>query len=375
LLAAAALTWVGAPAPQAQPQTLRFVFTSDAHYGISRAHFRGHGGVDAHVVNAALVDAIDRLGPLDFVAEGGDVANREEVTEAGPIQSAAVSWSQFRQDYIDRMTARTSTGVKTPVYVVPGNHDVSNAVGFYKPMQPLIDKSALVGEYNLMMAPARPRTTSSYNYAKDRVLFSRTLGGVHFVFITVWPDSTARAWLENDLRSVDRSTPVIVFTHDQPEAQAKHFTNPNGAHDINETDRFENLLTDRLADGTTIDAPTVMEQRELERFLTRHLNIRAYFHGNSNWNEFYDWAGPEHRAGLAVFRADSPMKGAVSGSDETRLSFQVATIDTSTQMLTVRECLWNVSPADPAAPLSWGESRTISLRRPSLESTQGSDLR
>jgi hypothetical protein len=55
------------------------------------------------------------------------------------------------------------------------------------------------------------------------------------------------------------------------------------------------------------------------------------------------------------------MKGAVSADDETRLSFQVATIDTATRMLTVRECLWNADPAIPA--LSWGESRTVSLSR------------
>jgi hypothetical protein len=109
---------------------------------------------------------------------------------------------------------------------------------------------------------------------------------------------------------------------------------PNGAHDINASDRFENLLDERLADGPSIDSPTIIEQQELERFLSRHRNVRAYFHGNSNWNEFYDWTGPEHRAALAVFRVDSPMKGAVSAGDETRLSFHVASIDAATQSMT-----------------------------------------
>ena len=104
-----------------------------------------------------------------------------------------------------------------------------------------------------------------------------------------------------------------------------------------------------------------MEQREFERFLTRHPNIRAYFHGNSNWNEFYDWSGPNHTAELHVFRVDSPIKGAVSADDESRLSFQVATIDTSSFMLTVREFLWNVDPANPSAPLTWGETGTVAL--------------
>ena len=349
--------------PVAQPRTIRFVFTSDAHYGIARRHFRGHDNVNAQVVNAALVAAINRVVPLDFVAEGGDLANREEEIDGGAIQSSAISWSQFSHDYVDGLTVPTAAGRKAPLYIVPGNHEASNAIGFYKPMRPLIDKTALVEIYNRMMTPRRPKTTSTYDYKADRVLYSHTLGGVHFVFITIWPDSIARAWLEHDLARVDRQTPVVVFTHDQPEAQAKHFSNPNGAHDINATDQFENLLAERLSDGSTIEAPTLAEQRELERFLERHPNITAYFHGNSNWNEFYDWNGPLHTVALHAFRVDSPMKGAVSADDETRLSFHVATIDTMTRMLTVRECLWNQSPGDPSAPITWGESRTVSLSR------------
>ena len=345
----------------APPAAVRFVFTSDAHYGVTRSHFRGHDRVDAHVVNAALVEAINQLGPLDFVAQGGDIANREEVTELGPIQSAATSWAQFSHDYIDGLRVTTTGGGKAPLYVVPGNHEVSNALGFYKPMRPLVDKTALVEIYNRMMTPRQPKTTSTYDYRSDRVLYSHTLGGIHFVFMTIWPDSIARAWLENDLGHVDRSTPVVVFAHDQPEAQAKHFTNPNGAHDINATDKFENLLAERLADGTTIESPTTIEQRDLERFLERHRNITAYFHGNSNWNEFYDWTGPSHTLLLHTFRVDSPMKGAVSADDETRLSFHVAEIEPSTRMLTVRECLWNRDPARPS--LAWGESKTVSLAR------------
>jgi hypothetical protein len=64
---------------------------------------------------------------------------------------------------------------------------------------------------------------------------------------------------------------------------------------------------------------------------------------------------------LHTFRVDSPMKGAVSGDDETRLSFQVAAIEPATRMLTVRECLWNADPPRPS--LTWGESRTVPLTR------------
>ncbi len=359
LVIATVLAWAGAVATQTQPRTVRFVFTSDAHYGITRAAFRGHANVDAHVVNAAMVAAINRLGPLDFVVEGGDLANRQEETESGAIQSATASWSQFSVDYIDGLTVKNSAGRKAPLYIVPGNHEVSNAVGFYKPMRPLIDKTALVEIYNRMMAPSRPKTAETYDYARDRVLFSRDYGGLHFMFVTIWPDSVVRAWMDRDLASVGAATPVIVFTHDQPEAQAKHFTNPNGAHGINGVDRFENLLADPLADGTTIDSSTDIEQRALEDFLIRHRNIAAYFHGNSNWNEFYDWTGPRHVATLHAFRVDSPMKGSVSADDEHRLSFHVAAIDLASQALTVRECLWN---QDEAAPVVWGVARTVALK-------------
>jgi hypothetical protein len=318
--------------------------------------------VDAHVVNAALVAAINRLGPLDFVAEGGDIANREE-NEAGAafVQSAAASWGQFAADYIAGLTVTTSAGAKAPLYIVPGNHDVSNAIGFYKAMQPLVDKTALVEIYNRMLRPTKPRSLGTYEYSRDRVLYSHDVGGVHFVFLTIWPDSIARAWMERDLTRISATTPVVIVTHDQPQAQAKHFTNPNGNHTINETDRFENLLSDTLADGSTVDAPTLVEQRALEAFLLRHRNITAYFHGNSDWNEFYDWNGPDHLASLHVFRVDSPMKGAQSADDESRLSFHVAAIDAVSHALTVRECLWNLRPTEPTTPCVWGDTRTVDL--------------
>jgi hypothetical protein len=335
-------------------QTVRFVFTSDAHYGLTRARFRERTRVPASEVNAALVADVNTLaaiaGPVDFLVEGGDVANRAEA--ADEVQPAAISWSQFRTDYLQHLTLRTASGSKTPVYVVPGNHDASNAVGFYKPMKPAVDKTAMVEIFNLMMAPAK-RTIATYDYAADRVLTSRDVGGVHFVFLTVWPDSIGRAWLTRDLERVSPSTPVVVFTHDQPDAQSKHFTNPNGTHDINAVNRFENLLSETFADGKTTDDNDALEQAAWEDFVRLHPNITAYFHGNSNWNEFYEWKGPHRAIALHTFRVDSPMKGRYSESDETKLSFQVAEIDTRSMSMTVRERLWNTA--------SWGASTTVSI--------------
>jgi hypothetical protein len=367
-----------AVAPRGQSSSVQFVFTSDAHYGLTRSRFQGASNVDAHVVNAAMVRKINTLtgvrfprdvglragepvGPVDFLVEGGDVANRSEVTGARAIQSATASWSQFRTDYIEGLTLTDRTGARTVVYVVPGNHDASNATGFYRSMRPVVDDTSMVEIYNLMVAPSIRKTTATYRYDRDRVLASRDIGGLHLVFVTVWPDSAARAWMDRDLSRVSLSTPAIVFAHDQPEAEAKHFTNPNGTHDINDVDRFENLLADTLEDGRSIRASTKIEQRALQRFLARHPNVSAYFHGNSNWNQFYDWTGPDRSIVLHTFRVDSPMKGAVSSWDETKLSFQVVTIDTASSRMTVRECLWNVDSRNPSSPVAWGASTTVAL--------------
>jgi hypothetical protein len=371
----------GPPQRAAAREGVQFVFTSDAHYGLTRPAFRGAHRVDAHVVNAALIKAINALpaarfphdggvnsgelvGPLDFVAEGGDIANRQEVVDGRAVQPAAVSWQQFITDYVDGLHTTDHAGYRTPVFMVPGNHDISNAVGFYRPMMPPIDKTALLGIFNRMMMPAVPKTTSTFSLVNDRVFYTHDLGGIHFVFVSIWPDSGMRARIDADLAHLGADAPVVIVTHDQPAVEAKHFRNPNGAHDINARDQFENLLADQFADGRSVDVPTVIEQSALERFIKGHPQIRAYFHGNSNWNEFHQWAGPHHTIALPTFRVDSPIKGAASATDETKLSFHVATISSS-GLMTVRECLWNADRQHPLASIRWGAAATVTLHRSS----------
>jgi hypothetical protein len=310
------------------------------------------------------VDAGRRVGPLDFVVVGGDVVNREELNETTEVQvqSAAASWAQFKADYIDGITTTDHAGARTPLFIVPGNHEVSNALGFYHHMQPPTDNTAMVEIYNRMMPRSAWKTTDTYDYATDKVWTTRDLGGVHFMFLNVWPDSRTRLWMDADLTLVPSTTPVVIFTHDQPDVESKHFINPNPGHDINEHDKFENLLSDEFADGPVTDLSSAIEQRELERFIHDHPNITAYFHGNSNWNQFYDWAGPDRTIALHTFRVDSPMKGATSSIDETKLSFQLATIDVRSGTMTVRECLWNENPTAREPGVTWGSVRTIQLR-------------
>ncbi len=360
---------------------VQFVYTSDLHYGASRS-FRG-ANVDAGVVNKALVNQINTLpdktfpddegvnageiiGTIDYVIITGDITDRQEV---GPpqIQAAAISWGQFAADFLNGITLKNRDGQEAGLLLECGNHDVSNAIGYPKPVYPLTDATAMVNIYNLMLAPSAPRTNNTYNYTIDKISYSKDIAGVHLLFANIWPDSAQRIWMEKDLANVISTTPVIIFTHDQPDCEAKHFTNPNGTHDINSIDRFENVVEERFKDADTIDIESTIEQRNLVMFLKAHQNIKAYFHGNDCRNEFYVYKGPDNDINLNVFRVDSPMKGTISGTesedltgDETKLSFQTIVIDGDSKTMTVRECLWN--PSGSASPIIWGTSSTISLR-------------
>src|SRR5262249_41171064 len=153
-------------------------------------------------------------------------SNREEVIDGRAIAKSELTWRDFRDDYRE-LALVGRTGAPSALFVVPGNHESSDAVGFYKPMDPPTDPSAPIAAYNLMMRPAVPLTAATYNYDRDRIHTSRDIGGVHFVFLHVWPDSKGRAWMNEDLKKVGRATPVVIFAHDEPEAEAKHFINPN----------------------------------------------------------------------------------------------------------------------------------------------------
>jgi hypothetical protein len=372
------------------------MYTSDAHYGIKRAAFSGMSS--AQQVNGAMVTVMNSMpgvtlpndgginsanpvGAVDFVVETGDAVNRSEKTVYPFVQApASATWPQFAADYFTKLNVNNRSGFKAPLYMTPGNHDVSNAIGYYKAPQNVdagLDATSYTAIYNLMMNPATPLTNASFNtyanaaasYAGKRVVTSRDINGVHFVFVGMWPDSVARPLIDADLAKVSASTPVILFTHDQPTSESKHFTNPVSPFSINSANKFENLLSDTYADalgsGSTPGASTDIEQRSFVTWLKTHKNIVAYFHGNDNRNEFYTYSGPDNDINLNVFRVDSPMKGTVSGADASdgkgdpsKLSFQVISIDSAAKNMTVREYLWNTK--------TWGVSKTVSLTPRSL---------
>jgi len=356
---------------------INMVFTSDAHYGINRPKFRGDTNVSGHAVNAAMIKQINALPALflpadggigsgkkveaiDYVIEGGDIANRMEI----PIQSAAVSWAQFEQDFIQTLRVNGHDGQPAKLLLIPGNHDITNAIGSAKSMKPLTDPTSMVEIYNRMIKPKKPLTNTTYDYSTNKINYSFNIKGMHVMFITLWPDSAERIWMQKNLDTVAKHTPVIIFTHDQPESEAKHFTNPLPPHNMTVENRFENLVVEQYKEGLIApkdDGVTDIEQRGFVNFLKAHPNIKAYFHGNSNWNEFYIYQGPDKDVNLNAFRVDSPMKGKYSAKDETLVSFQLISLDTQSQTLTVRECLWNTRPMDATQPVVFGKSATISI--------------
>ncbi|HIJ95890.1 MAG TPA: hypothetical protein HPP94_09175 [Desulfuromonadales bacterium] len=413
-----------APAIQATaPATAAtMLYTSDAHYGIKRAAaYAFNGYSNAQQVNSAMVSVMNTMptvvlpadggvnagaviNKVDYVVEGGDIANRMQSDPKNGystyVQSAYDSWKQFEAGYINTL--------KFPMLMLPGNHDVSNAVGYTKTMSrdggittaasgtfTNLDGSVMAFIYNMFVKAGTFNTSTknaaqdsysntTYQTAANKIYYSKDIAGVHFMFISMWPDLDAQAWMEADLAKISSSTPAIIFTHDEPTTEGKHLTDKAGPTIF--ANKFENLLVnvseyDTVALGTTADgvaATTVSvpfhtqgnmstraAQRTFVRFLQRHKNIVAYFHGNTNFNEFYTYTGPDNLVSLPVFRVDSPMKGYYTGQDDATvaptpgvfdtnlLSYQVISIDTVASKMTVREYFWKTK--------AWGASSTISL--------------
>jgi len=356
---------------------VHMILTSDAHYGVTRPAFRGGATVDAHTVNAAMIanmntlpnvtlpndgglEAGAKISYVDYLLQTGDIANRMETS--AKVQLASTSWDQFNTDYLQGLTVKNKAGNKASIYLVPGNHDVSNTIGYYATMSPLTDATSLAQLYNQAFLPAIPKTAATLNYATDRVNYSREISGVHFCFMQMWPDSAVRVWLNADLQKVNASTPVVLVCHDQPAVVSNHFMNPNNAHTINSTDKFDNVLDEFFKDGKTTTVAATIEQRALATFIKNHPNIKAYLHGHVHESRFYTWTGVDNDIQLSTVSIDSPMKGLVSMNDETKLMYDYVVLDPKTMKMTVRECLWNTDPTNPAAAVKWGNSVTINLK-------------
>ena len=115
------------------------------------------------------------------------------------------------------------------------------------------------------------------------------------MFINLWPDSAERMWMEKDLAKVNATTPVIIFTHDQPECEAKHFINPNGIHTINAEDKFENLTAEIYKDGTKAKGDIVFKIKKDDT------NLRLLFTASLIGDDYvYFYAEPSLAGGIQV---------------------------------------------------------------------------
>ncbi len=300
---------------KAQQKEIRIVFTADLHFGLKRC-FRDKDSTSSYEVNRAMAASIRSLGKIDAIIIGGDIANRQEIS----IQSASVSWKQFENVY---------ETLHIPLITIPGNHDISNAIGYYKPMFPMIDRGALAGIYSITHDHARLDTVH-FRYKEDDFNFSKNIGGIHFLFINLWPDSVNRQWMEKDLRKAGKM-PVLIFAHYPPEGDPKQFTGPP-AKSPDAADKSENLTPEKYNDHY---------EKDWDIFLRAHPNIKGYFHGHSNYQEFYLYKGVNGDLALPCFRVDSPLKGKLSVKEESLLSYQLITIFPEKKMIEVRPYFWN----------------------------------
>jgi len=148
---------------QGKDSIIQFVFTSDVHFGLTKENFRGQKNVSAAAVNKAMVNEINQLNTktfpldngvqsnksikkLDAIVITGDIANRMETG----IQSATKSWNEFSSVFLDGLKIKKTSNEKSDLLIVPGNHDMSNAIGFHRPMEPKKDPASMLGIYNLM---------------------------------------------------------------------------------------------------------------------------------------------------------------------------------------------------------------------------------
>jgi hypothetical protein len=414
------------PLVAAQPATTAtLLYTSDAHYGIKRdaAHvvtiaFNNYS--NAQQLNSAMVTVMNgmpavalpsdtgvnagtTIGKVDYVIQGGDISNRMQADPTSgyaQVQSAWDSWKQFETGFINTL--------KFPTLLIPGNHDVSNAIGYSNGggatkilnngsgpntfdgsvMAFIYNKFVKAGTFDTSTKSAAQAsyTNATYQDAANKIYYSKDIAGVHFMFISMWPDLDAQAWMETELSKISSTSPAVIVTHDQPDTEAKHLTDLAGP--ASWANGFENLLVNISPTATTGTSDTIAAQRTFVRFLQRHKNIVAYFHGNTNYNDLGTcdsngvkltgiasnttgcYQGPDPVANpvyLPWFRVDSPMKGEITGVaakvapaactagvnclEIDKLSYHVISIDSAAKKMTVREYRWKTQTwgADPGS--------------------------
>lgn len=168
---------------ETQSRTFTFVHGSDPHIAPENVErFR------------RFRQLADSLSP-SFVLMGGDL-----------IRDAMSQAESKAREYFD-LYAAESRAFRTPVWLVPGNHDhygIIRSRSHADPGNPLYNR----GMYRQYFGP---------DY------YSFTYGGVHFIGLnTISPDDSAyygdvdsvqMAWLKHDLEHVPANVPIVTFNH------------------------------------------------------------------------------------------------------------------------------------------------------------------
>jgi 3',5'-cyclic AMP phosphodiesterase CpdA len=371
-----ALTLLSMATPCAlQAADVQFIITSDVHFGhirtaaIADTNNPGTTTKDAVLINRMMVQSLNQMseltvpndggvgagakvGPIDFVALTGDIATRFEATGQAAVQKSAVSYAQFTAEYLNKLTLKNKAGNPTKFLLAPGNHDVSNAIGYPAIPAANVDGTSMIE----LLTVAQPGVTvpavydrAFYNVKNaagawvNKPNYAIDVGGIHFISLTIWPDSGNRKWVDANLASVPLTTPVMLFMHDYPDLDPSHLADASGVISTARQAVASDVVDASEASSTTV---TDVEQRAMVAWLKTHPNIIAYFHGHTNYNEMWDYSGPDHDITLKCFRIDSPMKGAITqnAGNENLLSYQIASVDTTSKKMTVREIRWYPTP-------------------------------
>lgn len=359
--------------------SVTFVFTADSYFGINRKEFQGDKAVDARYANRDMVQKInslpnqtfpqdgelrsgEKIGAIDFVVHGGSIAHM--MAAATITQSAADSWKEFDREFLQGIQLKNAQGEKAPLFYIPGVHDLTNAIGYYKRLDPKTDPSIPMQVYNRLVAPETPVSKKDFDVRKHVSLYSRTVQGIHLVFTQVWPDAQQREWIAQDIAKLPAGTPVLLFANVEPDAPSKLFINPNGKGDVNKDDKFENVIGEVFQGGTKVEDKSKPHEKALAEFVKAHPQIQGYFHGNTGLSDIKVWMGTEGDLFLPTYSVDSPVNGAISAKQEELVSFLVVTVDRDAQQTTARIVHWNADPKKKKGPLQWGNSASFGFRLP-----------
>jgi len=208
---------------------------------------------DTHIAPASVERTrrlrvlVDSLRPRFALITGDLVRDALRVSEAEATS------------YYD-LFARETAAFKTPLWVVPGNHE---NFGIERSLSKVSESHPLYGR-------------GMYHHYQGPDYYSFTSGGVHFVGLNTvdiddqWyyghVDSVQLAWLERDLALVPKDMPIVTFDH------IPFFSSFEGLGGYRDTPPAPTLITVR---GKTVFRHTVSNAADVIAVLRKHRFVLA----------------------------------------------------------------------------------------------------